>query len=192
MRRNRIDVLLTLALVLSALSFSCGGGGGGGGGGPVGLTATFTPTNANPPAGTVSLQPGASNGPSFSIEVRVQDPTNFMGTSFHLTFATASATFVSMSSANSFIAGAGITTDFHAQLDSTPGVLLLDAERIGQVQGATGVGSQLLMTLNFRATAATAGNTFGFNSTQVTTCPAPPAACTDSVGSFSGGLLTAN
>jgi len=122
--------------------------------------------------------------------------TNFFGTGFRLTFNPASASFSGFSAAGSLL-GAGAGTDFQAELVA-PGEVAVAATLQGQVEGVDVAGTQLLVTLNFTATAVTSGNpfTFGIASERVvTTCPTPPAACTnvpDASLTWSGGTLTAS
>jgi hypothetical protein len=65
------------------------------------------------------------------------------------------------------------------------------------VAGIDITGTQLLTTLNFTATAVTSNNPFTFGTAAervVTTCPAPPGACSDVPDAsltWSGGTMTA-
>mgnify|MGYP000547243723 CR=1 FL=1 len=54
--------------------------------------------------------------------------------------------------------------------------------------------TSLLITLNFRATAASAGNAFAFTATEVQTCLDPPGDTCAALGgvNYSGGTMTAN
>ena len=71
------------------------------------------------------------------------------------------------------------------------------ATRQGQVAGVDAVGSQLLMTLIFEATAETDGNVISFGTAAtrlVFACPEPTSQCNDIAGnlSWSGGVITAS
>ena len=87
--------------------------------------------------------------------------------------------------------------DFNATSGGA-GVVLVNATQVGQVAGIDAVGSQLLITLNFRTLGPAAASPLSFDATvgtrEVFTCPAPPAACTDITGmvTWSGGAVTAN
>jgi hypothetical protein len=138
----------------------------------------------------------SSNGDeAFAVAVQVTGITNFFGAGFRVTFDPSNASFQGMSSAGSFI-GTGAGTDFRATLVSA-GVVSVAATLQGQVQGITPAGTQLLITLNFRATAETTNEAYGFGVAAdrvVSTCPAPPAACSDipdGTLTWSGGTLTA-
>jgi len=197
MNRIHIDRTAYFALVtlLALGALACGGGGGGGVTplpGP--LTATFTPSNSNPGAMTISMD-GSASGANFSVRVNVTDIPDFFGTGFRVTFNPASAQFAGFTSTGSVLEGQP-ATDFQAQLQGGNEVWV-DATLVGQVQGVNVVGTQLLLTLNFRATAATANNPFGFDTAAtrvVETCPAPPAGCSDvpeAQLTWSGGSLSA-
>jgi hypothetical protein len=198
MNRKRFHRTAGVALLvaLAASAFACGGGGGDSNPAPGPIVATFTGSNPSPGANTLGMTGAGSGSPAFSVLVNVTSITDFFGAAFRVTFNPASASFSSFSSAGSFI-GTGAGTDFRATLVS-PGVLSVAATRQGQVQGITAAGTQLLITLNFTATAETASNPFGFGVAAervVTTCPAPPAACSDVADgtlTWSGGTLSAS
>ncbi len=196
MNRNPLQRTTGVALLvaLAASAFACGGGGGNNNP-PAQLVANFTASNPTPGANTLSMT-GSTNGTTaFAVLVNVTTITDFFGAGFRVTFNPATATFSGISSTGSFI-GTGAGTDFRATLVS-PGVLSVAATRQGQVQGATAVGTQLLVTLNFTATAETPNNPFGFGAAVdrvVSTCPAPPGACADipdATLTWSGGTMIA-
>jgi hypothetical protein len=102
---------------------------------------------------------------------------------------------VNYSAAESFIGSDGVATAFLLSA-ATPGRLVVVATRLGQVAGVDAVGSQLLMTLAFQATAVAEGSPFTFAATGVVlTCPEPPAACSlipDAMLTWSGGVMAAS
>jgi cohesin domain-containing protein len=188
MNRN---LLLIVTLAVSA--FACGGGGGSNP--PVQpLVATFAPANPNPVANTLSMS-GTTAGSAFSVQVNVTGITDFFGAGFHVSFDPATASFSGFTPTGSVL-GTGANTEFHADLVS-PGEVAVAATLKGQIPGMTIAGSQLLITLNFTATGVTNGNAFTFGTALerlVTTCPAPPTACTelpDNSLTWSGGTMTA-
>lgn len=191
-----------LALILGATLVGCPAGGGGftGDGSMLGggRTTTFTATNPTPGPLTVSMAPGATGTDTFQVRLLVTDVTRFFGAAFRVTYDPAVARFDGFDATGSFIAGAG-ATDFRAVPDpANPGVLLVNATLQGQLSGVDAVGSQLLLTLDFDAVATTPGSALGFGGAttrRVTTCPAPPAACTDlgdATLTWSGGTLVSN
>ena len=183
----------TVVLVLAVGSVCCGGGGGGGGStGP--LVAAFNPTSPGTPAANTINMSGAASGASFQVQVHVTGINSLYGAAFHVTFNSASATFAGFSSAGSVL-GAG--ADIRAE-QLAPGEVAAVATLQGQVQGTNVAGTQLLMTLNFNAIAETGNNPFTFGlaaNRVVTTCPTPPAACSnipDGSLVWTGGTLTAS
>lgn len=192
--------MIGVALLAAGLTLSCGGGGGGGGndgGGttPPGLTATFTASNASPGTNTLRMNSGAASGDTFEVLIEVTDVTDFFGAGFRVNYDPASATFLGFSSSGSFLLGQGAATDFDA-VEQSAGDVAVNATLQALVQGLTATGNQLLITLNFRATAATGGNAFSFGAPRtMETCPAPPGICSSThnpVVTWSGGTLTAN
>ena len=186
-------VALVVALAVSA--FACGGGGGGGGSTQP-LVAAFAAANANPGANTLSMT-GQTNGTSaFSVRVNATGIADFFGTGFRLNFDPATAAFNGFTAAGSIL-GSGAGTSFQAELVA-PGEVAVAATLQGQVQGTDITTTQLLITLNFTATAVTSNNPFTFGVAAerlVTTCPAPPGACTDVPDAnltWSGGTMTAS
>lgn len=192
-------LLLAGVLVGCAAALACGGGGGGGGVVvPPGLTAAFDGSNDNPTGQTLSMQQGTASGDTFSVQVLVTDINAFFGAGFRVTYNASSVTYTGVSSANSFIDTGGVTTIFQVQ-QLSPGTLIVTATRQGSsVAGVNSGQEALLVTLNFRATAATSGNTFGFGTAatrQVTVCPTAGQQCTnpaDGTITWSGGTLVAN
>jgi cohesin domain-containing protein len=189
MNRN---LLLIVTLAVSA--FACGGGGGSNP--PVQpLVASFAPANANPGANTLSMS-GTTTGSAFAVQVNVTGITDFFGAGFHVSFDPATASFSGFTPTGSVLGTNPADTEFHADLVS-PGEVAVAATKKGQVQGTNVAGTQLLLTLNFTATGVTNGNAFTFGSAVerlVTTCPAPPTACTelpDNSLTWSGGTMTA-
>jgi len=200
MQRGAIRVGLICSVALAAgLALSCTGGGGGplppvGGG----FAAVFTPANPSPGANTLNMGAGMAAGDLFDVEVRVTGITDFFGTAFRITYDPATVTYLNSDSTGSFLAAGGTL-----RVDVAPGVageLLVDVTLLGQVQGVTVMptATELLLTLSFQATGATAGNGFDFGlaaNRVVRTCPAPPTACADLLDTaltWSGGTMTAN
>jgi hypothetical protein len=186
--------LVPAVLLACALSLACGGGGGGAPAPPPSLTATFNPLNNNPGPMTLNMGRGASGGTAFSVLVQVTDISNFHGAAFRVNFDPATAEFTGFTSTGSFLLGAG-QTQFDAVVQ-VPGEVIADATLLGG-DGIDANGTNLLMTLNFRATAATGGNNFNFGiaaNREVQICP-PAQACSfinDAQLVWSGGTMTAN
>ena len=195
MNRNPLQRTTGAAVIIAfaVSAFACGGGGGNDNP-PAPLIASFTPGNATPAANTLSMA-GTTAGAAFSVQVNVTGINGFFGAGFHVNFDPATASFSGFSS-NGSLLGTGAGTDFRAQLVS-PGELAVVATRQGQVAGVNVGATQLLITLNFTATAVTPANALTFGTAAerlVTTCPAPPAACTDLPDAsltWSGGTMTA-
>jgi len=183
---------VALLVALAATAFACGGGGGGNPTPPP-LNATFTASNPTPGANSLNMT-GASSGAMFTVNVNVTTITDFFGAGFRVTFNPATAAFNGISSDNSILpAGA----EFRGSLVG-PGELTVAATLKGQVQGVTVNGTQLLVTLIFTATAETPNNPFTFGvavDRVVTTCPAPPGACSDipdATLNWIGGTMSAS
>jgi Cohesin domain len=198
MNRNSLHrtpgVALIVAFAVSA--FACGGGGGGGDNNPPQpLIASFTPANPNPGANTLSMT-ATTSGEAFSVQVNVTGINDFFGTGFRVNFNPATASFNGFSSTGSLLGTSAASTEFQADLVS-PGEIAVAATLQGQLPGIDVAATQLLITLNFTATAVTSSNSFTFGTAAerlVTTCPAPPAACTDVPDAsltWSGGTMTA-
>jgi len=196
--RNHRLLSFALVLVLGALLPACGGGGSDDGGNNMGpLTATFTPSNANPGASTISMT-GSAAGQSFSVVVQVTGINDFAGAAFRVTFDPATAQFMGFSSNGSFLTG--VATDFDAVINPTnSGEVLAYAtiQDMGQVAGIDVPATATLMTLNFQATNTTSNNPFAFGSAadrSVTVCPTQGGACNSGVAptlTWSGGTMSA-
>lgn len=202
LRTRRWTAAVALA-VASALGLGCTAGGGGdydgGDGGviPGGKEATFVASAPSPGAMTLSMAPGDASEWAFEVRILVTDVDEFFGAGFRVVFDDAVASYRGFSSAGSLLEATGVTTDFRAELDpGDAGVVLVTATRQGQYAGVDAVGSQLLLTLSFEAKQASAASAFSFGTSatrEVTTCPAPPGACTvlaDSSLTWAGGTLT--
>jgi hypothetical protein len=201
--RARLALQLSLLLAWVAL-VGCPAGGGGGtmvpddGMLPDGPAVSFTPDNPSPGVGTISMAAGATDGTEFEVRILVTGIDDFFGAAFRVTFDPSIVDYNGFSSGGSFIEGAGITTDFRAELDSgNPGVILVNATRQGQVAGVDAVDSQELLVLSFEASGPGVGAlSFDRAATrQVSVCPSPTGACTDLADSsltWSGGTLVAN
>ncbi len=197
MNRNLLHRTPGVALIVAfaVAAFACGGGGGGGGNPPAALIASFTPGNATPGANTLSMT-ATTAGAAFSVQVNVTGINDFFGAGFRVNFDPVTASFSGFSSAGSLLGTGAGTTEFQADLVS-PGEIAVAATLQGQLAGIDVAATQLLITLNFTATAVTPANqlTFGTAAERlVTTCPAPPAACTDVPDAnltWSGGTMTA-
>lgn len=188
---------LLLVLLVFALPLACGGGGGNRVD-PPGLSVSWSPANPNPGANTISLGATSPVGANFSVPVNATDINDFFGAAFRVDFDPATAAFSGFSPAGSIIdTGGGVTVLINA-VGGAPGEVLVNATR---QQGAGGVyvpgvdvtGSQLLLTLNFRATQETAGaNSFSFSSHEVQTCNDATETCAPLAGvTWSGGSMTA-
>lgn len=153
---RRIPVLV-LALLL-ALTAACGGGGGGGGPTeppPPTRGVFFTPQTSA--ASGISLASVASSDPATLIlEVRANSVTDLYGLAFDLRYPGTLLQLV-RTTQGPFLSGGTV------QSSQGPGLLILGLSRLGAVEGATGSG--VLLTLEFRATAAGEGSfTFEQNS----------------------------
>jgi hypothetical protein len=190
-------VCVAVIMALGALMPACGGGGGGGGGNvqrP--LIATFTPADPNPGPNTINMG-GASSGANFSVRVQVTDTDDFFGAGFRVGFNTATARFVGFSSVGSLLIGQGVGTDFDAQINPNDASQVLVTATIQdntQPAGIDVAGTQLLITLNFQATAETANNPITFEDPKdVQECPIAGQACNEISGAltWSGGTMSA-
>ena len=190
--RRRVSTVLAAFVAVAGfcLSPSCSGGNDTV---SAGLTATFAPYTPTPSSLSVTLQPGAASGDTFSVRVAVKDVSNFFGAAFHVSYNPASAAFVSMDATGSFLQGAGIQADSFKALVATPGDLAVVATRFqngtGTIPGVYGNGDLLVLT--FRATASTSGNSLNFASPKEV-CADTSTGCTAVTVLWSGGLLTAN
>jgi hypothetical protein len=146
------------------------------------------------------MQSGTTTGDTFQVRIMVDSIDDFYGAAFGVTFDPAFVDFLSASGAGSFIAGSGVATNFNA-VETTAGVLDVIASRQdhslpGVDAGATPL---LLVTLNFRALAATSGSALDFSSDpadlEVQICPVGGQACTimnDASVHLPGGTLVVN
>jgi hypothetical protein len=184
------------------------------------ITATFTPANPTPGMNSISMQPGTATGDTFQVIVDVTDVVDFFGAGFRIVFDSATAEFLSFDDSMSFLYNhedlitppplplVPPSVSIFAAVDpADAGTVLVSAtlqNTIGYSPGFTPpANDQVLLTLTFRATNATAGNAFT-NATlatrEVQTCPPRPAigptpACTivpDGNLTWNGGTLTAN
>ena len=199
-RRRNSTWLAAASLLLFAglLTLACGGGGGD----PVtppGLNATWTPANAAPGAMTINMGAGVSSGASFSFPVQVTRIDDFFGAAFRVTFDPSNAAFSGYSAAGSVIDDGGATVLISAALGA-PGEVLINATRQqgpggAYVPGVDVVDSATLITLNFRATAATQQpNDFAFSNREVQTCNDGTETCSavpDANLTWSGGSMQA-
>jgi hypothetical protein len=199
---------------------ACGSGGGNvpptmGGA----MAATFTPANQTPGINSISMQPGAATGATFEVIVNVTDIVDFFGAAFRIGFDSTTAEFLSSDDSTSFLhnhpeilmpppdplESPGVIVQ--ATVDPTDsGNLLVVATFVNTLGYSPGftppANDQVLLTLTFRATNATAGNAFTFDTTmtrEVQTCePRPmigPGNCmmvSDGNLTWNGGTLTAN
>lgn len=189
---------LSMLLLTGSLLLACGGGGGD----PIappGLNVTWTPANAAPGAMTVSMGAGGSSGASFSVPVQVTGIDDFFGAAFRVNFDPSTAAFSGYNGAGSVIDDGNATVLINASLGG-PGEVLVNATR---QQGAGGVyvpgvdvaATATLITLNFRATAATSQpNSFTFSNREVQTCNDATETCgavPDANLTWSGGSMQA-
>jgi hypothetical protein len=209
MRTLKLAIYVLVAVAMTA----CGGGGGGGGGGgtpmPQPLTATFTADAGCAGANELAMGPGTSAADMFDVEIRATGLTDFFGAGFTVTYDPATATFMGCDTAGSFLVGGGAPStpcngsgvsgaQFLAELEGgAQGAVNIAATLQGNVAGVTPTpGTDLLVTLTFRATSATsAANTFALTTPrEVQTCAAPGAGCTmvpDGNVEWCGGSMTA-
>lgn len=146
MNKKTLPLLLSLLVMLPIAS--CGddedddeGGGA--------LSVTFTASNSNPPANSISLQGASASGPAFTVNVNVTDVVDLYGASYTLTWSPGVLEYIG--AANSGYFGAG--DNFQVALENgAQGRLVVGHTRVGSVPGVTGSGT--LHTLSFRAIAA--------------------------------------
>jgi len=215
---NRPSTTLCLVVLLGGLCLaSCGSGGGNVPGGMTGggITATFTSTNMNPGANSISMAPGAATDDTFQIVVNVTDIDWFFGAAFRIVFDSSTAEFLSFDSDGSFLhldrPGATVVSpvvDIRAAIDAADaGAVLVVATLQNSFSYVEGFEIDMtnptreLIKLTFRATDPTVANAFSFHtasSREVTICEAfiPPGQdcpeIADGALSWNGGTLTAN
>ncbi len=200
-------VYAACALAL-AVAFGCGGGGGSSSGSAAPVTGTFTPTTANPPSNSVTMQPGTS-GTQFKVKIMVKDIPDFFGTAFTFTYPRTvvvsgitytQLAFLAADSSNSFLNGSGIQTQFLLDETGTPGTVHGVCTRVqdagGTVPGVN-VGSTPteLVTLTFQAYRAMSAVPVAFTG-NLEVCTSQlsgsPPVCTPVQGvTWNGGTVTA-
>lgn len=131
---------LLAALALSTLA--CGGSSSGSD-----LVASFTPDQAAPTAGSVTLAAGATSGDIVTVLVRITDVPNVFGASFDLTFDAARAAFVGFSPGTALEQG-GHTPTYQVGVPES-GRLVAVVTRTGGA-GTAITGSLSLVALRFR------------------------------------------
>jgi hypothetical protein len=195
--RTRSIASFLVLLLAGAMSVACGGGGGDNVPQP-GLSATWVPANQNPGAMTISMGAGSASGTNFTVPVQVTGIDNFFGAAFRVTYDPGSAIYTGFSQSGSVIEETGVTVLISATAGAA-GEVLVNATRQqdlggGHVPGVDVTTTSTLITLNFRATVATSGNTFGFSNQEVNTCEDPPGDTCSVIGgvTWSGGTMRAN
>jgi len=124
---------------------------------------------------TINLGTASTSGASFSVPVQVTGINDFFGAAFRISFDSSSAAFAGYSAAGSAIDDGTATVLINASLGA-PGEVLVNATRQQGAGGAyvSGVdiaATELLLTLNFRATQTTQQpNNFTFTNREVQTC----------------------
>ncbi|HEX7183335.1 MAG TPA: cohesin domain-containing protein [Thermoanaerobaculia bacterium] len=176
-----MSVRRTLVLALTfllALTAACGGGGGGGGPTeppppPPPTRGVFFTPQASPGSG-ISLASVASADPTTLIlEVRANSVTDLYGLAFDLRYPGNLLQLV-RTTQGPFLSGGTV------QSSQGPGLLIMGISRLGDVAGATGSG--VLLTLEFRATAAGEGSFTFEQNTAVSSSGQPLSGLTWSTG----------
>ena len=201
MNRQRNICWLTSISVLvvgAMLSVACGGGGGNTVT-PPGLSASWTPANANPGAMTISMGAGSASGTNFTFPVQVTGVDDFFGAAFRVNFDPATASFSGFSAAGSVIDDGGAVVLISATLGNAGEVLVFATRQQGSggayVPGVDINTTSTLITLNFRALSATSANNFTFSNREVQTCNDGLQTCDpipDGNLTWSGGTMRAN
>jgi len=199
-RQRNIGWLASISVLLvgAMLSVACGGGGGNTVT-PPGLSASWTPANANPGAMTLSMGAASASGSNFSVPVQVTGIDDFFGTAFRVNFDAATAAFSGFSAVGSVIDDGGAVVLISATLGNPGEVLVFATRQQGQggvyVPGVDINATSTLITLNFRALTATGANTFTFSNRQVEACNDGTQTCSDIPDvnlTWSGGTMRAN
>lgn len=159
--KQRIRLFLLVSVVLSV---ACGGGGSeaviGGGGGSGNLSASFTPNNANPGPNSVTLGQLSASGNLVTLRVDVTDTQSVYAAGFEIVYDAAVAEFVNWS-AGSFLESGGTAVNY-VVAENSAGRVVVSASRTGSSGTVDASGSQMVIQLVFRATAAGSGS-FSFD-----------------------------
>ena len=145
-------LVTTLLLVLSV---ACGGGSAdvasGGGGGSNLIVASFVADEPNPGADTVSFAESNSSGNLVTLQVNVTDTNDVHTAAFDVVFDDTLVEYVGYTVGN--LLEQGGNTPLY-QVGPSAGRIVVGVSRGGST-GTNAVGSQVLMSLNFRAIAKT-------------------------------------
>ena len=197
---KRRSPLLVLAALAGLSLLACGSGGGNVPPGGGAVTPVFTPDTMAPGANSITMAAGTVNGDAFQVVIQVNDITDFFGAAFRVRFDSATTEYQSFDASGSILQMMAPNLTINAAPDANDAdVVIIVATLQGFLQGLdTSAGPHELITLTFRATGATGGNNFSFDTAMtrlVTTCPAPPGVCTDLADAaltWNEGVLTAS
>jgi len=142
-------VLLTSTLLL--VSTACGSSSSdvvGGGGGSNLVVASFVPDEPSPGADTVSFAQANASGNIVTLQVNVTDTNDVHTAAFDVVFDDSLVEYVGYTT-GSFLEQGGNVPLY--QVGQGPGRIVVGVNRVGST-GTNAVGSQVLLSLNFRAT----------------------------------------
>lgn len=154
--------ILPIAMLLVAVSVSCGGGSeqtssapvpGGGNNQSANISATVTPDEPNPSAKDVSMaqQPGGA-GSTFALNVLVTQTNDIFGASFDVLYDPTQVNFLDWSEGNALESGGGLIT---YQVGSAQrGRLIVGISRSGAASGVDISSTSTLVQLVFEVTQA--------------------------------------
>jgi hypothetical protein len=155
------------------------------------LQAAFAPDDPLPGGNTLSMQPGASAGASFDVQVRATGVDDLFGVAFHVTFDPAVVSFLGATTTG------GILGDPPPQYDVATiaaGEIAVAASLQGGVAGVNNA-TGLILTLQFQGLAATANSPITFTPVGarfVEICPTAGGACNAGNPTWSAGTVTVN
>jgi len=166
--------LVVLTMLCCAASVSCGGSDGGGGGGgtplPRPLLVSFGPDLEDPGPNTVSLQPGATVGDTFTANVSFTDTDDVLGVSFRVTYDRNILQFVRAVTSNSFLTGPNVGVfvdpDHDSNDDPSRGevwVVVAPFDLDNPPAGVNVDGTRTLIGLTFRARQVSNGSSVAFS-----------------------------
>lgn len=149
MTRKNLFLVTTMLLVLSV---GCGGSSdvaAGGGGGSNLIVASFVADEPSPGADTVSIAESNSSGNLVTLQVNVTDTNDVHTAAFDVVFDDSLVEYVGYTAGN--LLEQGGNTPLY-QVGPSAGRIVVGVSRGGNT-GTNAVGSQVLMSLNFRAIA---------------------------------------
>ena len=143
-------ILLTSTLLL--ISTGCGGGSSdvvGGGGGSNLVIASFVADEPNPGADTVSITESSASGDIVTLRVNATDTDDVHTAAFDVLFDDSLVEYVNYARGNFLEQGGNVP--LYQVTSQGAGRIVVGVSRTGSA-GVSAVGSQALMSLNFRVT----------------------------------------